>query len=299
MVSFDIRPYIRRAFLLRIPVRINNKFNRSAGVTTLIDDRPIGLFDSGLGGLTVFRELEKLLPAESVIYFGDTANVPYGSRRPDELLELADKIVSYLTRQGVKYIIFACNTSSALSLPVLKKRYPTPMLGVIEPGAIEAARLTRNKRIGLMATEATVNSGAYLRVMENIDGAIKLLSGATPLLVPLVESGESNSPVRADVVRESLAPWYGSGIDTMLLGCTHYPFLAETITAQLDPGVRLADPAGAAVRAAMEEMSELGLLSAGGRAPRRRFVVSGDPEDFRRKAKLLTGNDPGLVEIAE
>ena len=260
------------------------------------DDRPIGLFDSGLGGLTVYRKIERILPAESVIYFGDTANAPYGSRRPEELLALADKIVSYLTRQGVKYIIFACNTSSALSLPLLKKRYPTPMLGIIEAGAKEAARLTRNKRIGLMATEATINSGVYPMVMESINKNIKLLCGATPLLVPIVESGETDQAVITGVLRESLAPWQGSGIDTMLLGCTHYPFLAEAITARLDPGVLLADPADAAARAAVSEMAGLGLLAPKDRTPRRRFVVSGDPEDFRRKAKLLTGADPGPVE---
>ena len=260
------------------------------------DNRPIGLFDSGLGGLTVFREVNRLMPAESVIYYGDTANVPYGSRQPDELVDLADRIVSFLTRQDVKYIIFACNTSSALSLPVLRKAYPLPMLGIIEPGAAEAARLTLNKRIGVMATEATTNSGAYTRVLSIIDRELKVFSQATPLLVPLVESGETDPAVRDCIVRESLASWQNSGIDTMLLGCTHYPLLAETIAAHLEPGVRLADPAGAAVRAAVEELSRLGLSAAEGRTPRHRFVVSGDPEDFRRKTTLLTGLDPGQVE---
>ena len=259
------------------------------------DNRPIGLFDSGLGGLTVFREVVRLLPAEAVLYFGDTANVPYGSRQPEELLELADRIVSYLTRQEVKYIIFACNTSSALSLETLRQRYPTPMLGVIEPGAAEAARLTRNRRIGLIATEATVNSGAYPRVMARFNREISLVSRAAPLLVPLVESGETAAAVKTDVVRKSLAPWQGSGIDVLLLGCTHYPFLAKTIAAQLEPGVRLVDPAGAAVRAAAKEMAGLGLLATETQAGRRRFIVSGDPEDFRRKAKRLTGCDPGPV----
>ena len=262
------------------------------------DYRPIGLFDSGLGGLTVFREVNRLLPAESVIYFGDTANVPYGSRQVDELIDLADRIVSFLTQEGVKYILFACNTSSALSLPVLRKIYHLPMLGIIEPGAAEAASVTLNKHIGVMATEATINSGAYPLALEGIDRELRVLGRATPLLVPLVESGEADPTIRAGIVRESLAPWQGSGIDTMLLGCTHYPFLTETIAAQLDPGVRLIDPANAAVKAAIKEMSALDMLAAKDQLPQRRFIVSGDPEDFRLKAVQLTGLDLEQVEQA-
>jgi glutamate racemase len=126
----------------------------------LHNNGPIGLFDSGLGGLTVLREVRRMLPDESVIYFGDTAHVPYGSRPVQELIELADRIVSYLTQQGAKYLIFACNTSSALSLPILRKIYQPPMLGIIVPGAAEAAKVTLNKLVGVMATEATINSGA-------------------------------------------------------------------------------------------------------------------------------------------
>ena len=260
------------------------------------DNRPIGLFDSGLGGLTVFREVNRLLPAESVIYFGDTANVPYGSRQEDELIDLADRILSFLVEQGAKYIIFACNTSSALSLPVLRKIYPLPLLGIIEPGATEAAHLSVNKHIGVMATEATTNSGAYQRVLGSIDSKLKVLSRATPLLVPLVESGETDPAVKSGIVRESLAPWQDAGIDTMLLGCTHYPFLADTIATILDPGVRLVDPAGAAVRTTAKELAELELLATKDQLPSRRFIVSGDPEDFRRKARKLTSFDIKIVE---
>lgn len=260
------------------------------------NDGAIGLFDSGLGGLTVFREVAETLPAETVIYYGDTAHVPYGSRSVEELIYFAGSIVDYLAEQNVKYIILACNTSSALSLPLLRKTCPLPMMGLIQPGAAEALRLTENKRVGVMATEVTVRLGAYEEALKALDGQIQVFSRATPLLVPLVEAGKTAASATVSAVRESLSPWRGAGIDTMLLGCTHYPFLAELIANQLGPGVRLANPAGATVRAAAQEMAGLGLLAAGGGAPpQHRFVVSGDPEDFRQKARLFLGRDLGPV----
>ena len=260
------------------------------------DNRPIGLFDSGLGGLTVFREVNRILPSESVIYFGDTAHVPYGSRPTGELIELADRIVAYLIGQGVKYIIFACNTSSALSLAVLQQKYQLPMLGIIEPGAAEAMRLTRNKRVGVIATVATTKSEAYNKALGRMDREIQVFSHAAPLLVPLVEAVEPPPDKGLAIVKESLIPWQDTGIDTLLLGCTHYPFLAEMIAGQLASGVTLVDPAEATVRLAAKEMAAGRLLAEAGNRPSYRFVVSGQPEDFRYKAELLTGGLPGEVE---
>lgn len=259
----------------------------------------IGLFDSGLGGLTVFREVRKALPGETVIYYGDTAHVPYGARSVPELIELAGRIMAFLVQQKCKYIIFACNTSSALSLPLLRQRYDLPMIGLIEPGAAAAWRLTRNKKVGVMATAVTVQTGAYEKALLAWDSGLKVISRATPLLVPLVESGALDAAAAATVVRESLLPWRDTGIDTMLLGCTHYPFLTHLITAELGPEVRLVDPAGATVDKAVQEMTALGLMrsEAAAAATRsgHRFVVSGDPEDFREKAHLFMGRDIGPV----
>ncbi|OPX90159.1 glutamate racemase [Pelotomaculum sp. PtaB.Bin117] len=255
----------------------------------------IGLFDSGIGGLTVFREVNRMLPDESVIYYGDTAHVPYGSRSVEELIYFAGRIVAYLAEQRVKYVIFACNTSSALSLPVLKKLYPLPMMGLVQPGAAEALRLTRTGRIGVIATEVTIKTKAYEETLKALDGNVDVISRAAPLLVPLVEAGDTDTNEAAGAVRESLSPLRGTGIDTLILGCTHYPFLAGLIAAEMGPEVRLVDPAGATVRAAAREMTGLGLLTAGGATPTHRFVVSGDPEDFREKARLFMGKDIGPV----
>jgi len=265
----------------------------------LNNGRAIGLFDSGVGGLTVFREVNRILPDESVIYYGDTAHVPYGSRSVEELIYFAGRIVAYLVEQKIKYVIFACNTSSALSLPVLKKNYSLPMMGLVQPGAAEALRLTRSGRVGVIATEVTIKTGAYEETLKAIDGKVKVVSRAAPLLVPLVETGDTNTQTAADVVRESLSPLRRAGIDTLILGCTHYPFLEGLIAAEMGPEVRLVDPAGATVRAAAEEMAGLGLLTAGGAAPAHRFVVSGDPEAFREKARHFMGKDIGPVARVE
>lgn len=259
----------------------------------------IGLFDSGIGGLTVSRVVNTILPDEPTIYFGDTAHVPYGQRSADELLGFADKIVSYLAGQGVKYIIFACNTSSALSLSELSSRYPLPMIGLIQPGVAEALRLTRNGKVGVIATEATVRSGAYEKELRKRDSSIEVCSQAAPRLVPLVEAGELDTPVVIKAVRQYLAPLREAGIDTLILGCTHYPFLAGLIAGEMGPGVQLVDPAEATVRLAAVEMARLGLLSAGGASPVHCFFVSGEPQDFREQARRFLGRDVGPVTKVE
>lgn len=263
------------------------------------NSRAIGLFDSGVGGLTVSRVVNKILPAEAIIYYGDTAHVPYGQRSAEELLGFADKIVSFLAGQGVKYIIFACNTNSALSLPVLAKKYPLPMIGLIKPGVAEALQVTRNGRVGVIATEATVRSGAYEKEIKRQNSSIEVYSQAAPLLVPLVEAGELDTPAVAAAVRQYLAPLRQAGIDTLILGCTHYPFLAGLMAQEIGPGVQLVDPAMSTVREAAGEMSRLGLLSPSGICPEHRFFVSGDPQVFQNIARQILGKDVGPVTRAE
>lgn len=252
------------------------------------DYRPIGLFDSGLGGLTVSREIFSLLPDESTIYFGDTLHVPYGSRSTQELINFADQIIAFLVSCNVKYIVFACNTNSSLSLHVMKERYKVPMKGLIEPGAKRAVSATINNRVGIIATEATVNSQAYQRAINSLNPSVSVFAQPAPLLVPLVEAGMSKTQKAFDAVYEYVRPLKSAHIDTLILGCTHYPFLLAHFRKCLGPEIVFIDPAAAAVLESKEEMIRFNLLkesSNGG--PRHRYFVSGDPSDFAVKAENL------------
>jgi len=257
------------------------------------EGRAIGLFDSGVGGLTVAEELFRQMPHEEIIYFGDTANVPYGGRPVSQLISFADRIINFLIQQGAKYIIFACNTSSSVSLQVMRERYPVPMMGLIEPGARAAARATRNGRIGVLATEATIRSGAYARAIQELLPGAQVLDMPAPKLVPLVEAGELASVRTETALHEYLDPLKRGGIDTLVLGCTHYPFLRGLICKILGPEITLVDPAAATVAAAYEEMKALGLLAFPVvSAPNHRFYVSGEAASFARVAGLCLQREP-------
>ncbi|HAU32505.1 MAG: Glutamate racemase [Desulfotomaculum sp. 46_296] len=252
------------------------------------DSRPIGLFDSGLGGLTVSREIFSLMPDESTIYFGDTLHVPYGSRSIQELINFADQIIAFLVSCNVKYIVFACNTNSSLSLQAMRKRYQVPMKGLIEPGAKLAVSSTVNKRVGIIATEATVNSQAYQRAINSLNPSVSVFAQPAPLLVPLVEAGMSETQKVFDAVCEYVSPLKSAHIDTLILGCTHYPFLLAHFRKCLGPEIVFIDPAAAAVLESKEDMSSLNLLKKSSKvAPSHRYFVSGDPADFAFKAESL------------
>ncbi len=251
------------------------------------DLRPVGLFDSGVGGLTVAREVFRLLPHESMIYFGDTAHVPYGPRRTEELIRFAREIIAFLLSSRVKYIIFACGTNSSLTLPVVRALYDVPMIGLVEPGAQEAVKSTRNGRIGIIATEATVKSGAYERAIKSLALETAVFAVPAPRLVPLVEAGLSTSEEARRAVFEYARPLKKAGIDTLILGCTHYPFLASHFTDCLGPEVTLVDPAKATVLRAREEMNRLGILNNPGGRVAHSYYVSGDPARFQKTADLL------------
>lgn len=250
-------------------------------------DKAIGLFDSGVGGLTVVREIFSLLPEEDILYFGDTAHVPYGSRKPEELISLADKIIGFLIDQGAKYIIFACNTNSSISLGILKEKYPVPMVGMVYPGAREAVQLTSTNRVGVVATEATVRSGAYERAIKSLKSKVVVFSQAAPRLVPLVESGKLDGKEAKEAINEYLSPLRSVNIDTLILGCSHYPFLSTIIYQQMGDSIRLVDPAAATVLEAKRELAQKELLNNSGRKPCFRVFVSGDPLSFQEKASLL------------
>jgi len=251
--------------------------------------QPVGVFDSGVGGLTVAREITRQLPAETIIYYGDTAHVPYGSRTVDELIGFADAIAGFLIAKGAKAIVDACNTTSAVALPYLQKKYHVPIIGVIEPGVIEALRATQNGRIGVIATEATVASNAHRKAILARSGKVQVFVRACPKLVPLVEAGLVSGPEVEVAVAEYVEPLVEAGIDTLILGCTHYPFLAPVIQEVAGPGVTLIDPAAATVRELKEVLAAGGGLRGAHCSQAHSFFVSGDAQLFSNVGMQLVG----------
>lgn len=206
--------------------------------------RPIGIFDSGLGGLTVVKAIQKELPGENLVYFGDTARIPYGNKSPDTIIRYARQIIRFfLKEKKVKCVVVACNTSSAWALEMVREEFPIPILGVIEPGATAAVSATRNGRIGVIGTEGTITSGAYVRAIHQIFPKAQVFSKACPLFVPLVEEGKLTGLVTEAVAREYLEPLLKARIDTLVLGCTHYPLLKKTLAKIAGPKVRIVDSA--------------------------------------------------------
>lgn len=261
--------------------------------------QPIGIFDSGVGGLTVVRFVLSSLPMERIVYFGDTAHLPYGSRTPEELIAFGDEIVSYLMKFGVKVVVAACNTSSSVSLPYLRRKFQIPVMGVLEPGVRAALRVTRNKKIGVIATVATVRSGTYPRIFYEQDRDVTVYAQACPLFVPIVEEGRDEAPETLAVAREYLMPLKKAEIDTLVFGCTHYPFLAPVVRDVLGPDINLVDPAEETVR-------ELALLlktggenmrggNPSGEPPQHLFFTSGPTASFYNSGKRLLNGFPFTV----
>lgn len=224
-------------------------------------DRPIGVFDSGVGGLTVVRQIRRLLPREDLVYLGDTARVPYGTKSPDTVVRFALEDTQFLVQQDVKAVVVACNTASAWALPVLERRFSLPILGVIMPGVQAALRKTRNHRIGVIGTGATVRSHAYQRFILARDATARIFERACPLLVPLVEEGWINHPVTRAVLEEYLGPLILHEIDTLVLGCTHYPLLKRAIQAFTGNRIKLVDSADSCARFVRERLDHLQLLN--------------------------------------
>lgn len=253
----------------------------------------LGIFDSGVGGLTVVRELLRQLPGVPFVYFGDTLHLPYGSRSPAELYKFADEISAFLLSQGVDLIIDACNSTSAVALPHLKKKYPLPFVGVIEPGVKMTLAKTQGGRVGVIATEATVKSRAHECLFRRLAPGIRVFPRACPLFVPLVEAGLANSPLAFEVAQKYLQPLKEKGIDTLLLGCTHYPYLTEVLAQVLGKEVLLVDPAVEVIREVKKILENQGTPGhkerGNGEAKENLFYVSGDPESFRAKASRLLG----------
>lgn len=251
---------------------------------------PIGVFDSGVGGLTVAREIMRQLPNERIVYFGDTARVPYGSKSKETVIRYSRQIVRFLETQQVKAIVVACNTASAYAMEELEKEVDLPMIGVVKPGARTALATTTNKKIGVVATEATISSGIYSRYIEEHDSGVSVIGKACPLFVPLVEEGLWEDPVTDEIARRYLTELIDSGIDTLILGCTHYPMLRSTVGKIMGEGVTLVNPAYETARELKALLAERGLESEhrpGLGTELYRFFVSDGAEKFQRFANSI------------
>lgn len=256
--------------------------------------RPIGVFDSGLGGLTVVRHLTRLLPGEDIVYFGDTARVPYGSKSPEAVTRFSRENCDFLLSHDVKMIIVACNTSSALALNALRAEYHIPIHDVIAPSARRAAALTRKNLIGVIGTHATIRSGAYGRELGVLKEGVRVVSRACPLFVPLAEEGWLDRPATVEIAREYLLPLRVEGIDVLILGCTHYPVLEGTIRLVMGEGVELVDSGLSCAEAVHDQIG--GAADAGG-AGRVRYFVSDMPERFREIGGIFMRSEIAGVTV--
>jgi glutamate racemase len=263
---------------------------RTGGGGAVADNRAraIGVFDSGIGGLTVLKELATALPAEDFIYLGDTARLPYGTKSSEVILRYSRENTEFLLAKGIKLLVVACNTSSAVALATIARDTIVPVIGVIEPGARAAAAASRNGRIGVIGTEATIASGAYTRALQQIRPGIEIYTRACPLLVPLVEEGWTENEIAERTVVHYLESLKASGIDTLLLGCTHYPLLSDLFTRVLGPAVRIVDSATATAAAVSERLAELRLGRIRGMGAQS-FFVTESPERFIRVGRRFLG----------
>jgi glutamate racemase len=246
-----------------------------------VDSRPVGVFDSGVGGLTVLHECLVTMPHEDFVYLGDHARLPYGPRPLEEVSRFAREIAAYLEGQGVKLLLVACNTATSAALPQLQEELAVPVVGVITPEAHAAVQATRNRRIGLMATEATVQAGRYAQLVRALDAGAELFSVACPRLVPLIESDEPFGAETTEAAREYAAPLKAAEVDTVILGCTHYPLIRPVFQRVFGRGVTLVFSAEETAREVAETLARKGIENGGGREGTYRFLTTGEPALFR------------------
>ena len=254
----------------------------------------IGIFDSGLGGLTVVKEALRFLPNESIIYLGDTARVPYGNKSKDTVLRFTKEAVSFFSSQGVKMLLVACNTASSLALPLLEDDYGFPIYGVIDAGVEEACKVSRTGRIGVIGTKATIKSGIYEEKLKQRGTDIKVYSRPCPLFVPLIEEGWMEDPIAYKVCEKYLKDFKKEKIDVLILGCTHYPLMRNIIQYIAGDTVALIDSASAFVKKIKRILTEQDLSSVSGEA-RHKFYVTDEPESFEELSSLFLGNRIGPV----
>ena len=260
-----------------------------------MNEKPIGVFDSGIGGLTVVRAIHRRLPHENIVYFGDTARVPYGPKSPQVVREYAAQDADFLTTHDVKIVVIACNTVSAVALDVVQKRARVPVVGVIQPGADAAVAASKKKRIGVIGTIATINSGAYVHALRQRDASIHTLSQACPLFVPLAEEGWIDHKVTQLVAKEYLFPLKLEKIDALILGCTHYPVLRGAIQAAVDPNVVLIDSGEAAALEVEKLLDHENLRNPSAHKANLQYYVSDLPAKFTEIGERFLGEKMGRV----
>ena len=261
------------------------------------DARPIGVFDSGIGGLTVVKALRDLLPNENIFYLGDTARVPYGPKSPETVQRYAVELAEILTRKNSKALIVACNTVSSVALPLLTKKFSVPVIGVIEPGARAALQATRNRHIGVIGTRATIRSGAYEKALRAADNNVRVSSRACPLLVPLIEEGMLNDDVTDRMIMRYLEPMLADGIDTLVLGCTHYPLLSSAIARLLKRQIVLVDSAQNCARAVQETLNQQSLRAAPSARGELRVALTDAADNFLNVARDALQLRFGEIEL--
>jgi glutamate racemase len=261
-----------------------------------MDSRPIGVFDSGVGGLTVLHECLVTLPNEDFVYLGDHARLPYGPRPLDEVRSFAREIGSFLEAQDVKLIVVACNTATSAALPQLQEELAVPVIGVISPEAHAAVLATRNRRVGLLATEGTVDSGRYAELVHALDRGVAFHPVACPRLVPLIEGDDPYGEATEAAVREYVAPLKEAGVDTVILGCTHYPLIRPILQRVLGRDVTLVFSAEETARETEETLTRKGIANDADREGAYRFLTTGDPSAFREMGRRFLQLPVGEVE---
>ncbi len=257
---------------------------------------PIGVFDSGVGGLTVAREIIRQLPNESVVYFGDTARVPYGSKSRDTIIRYSRQIIHFLRTKNVKAIVIACNTASAFALDTIEKELEIPVIGVVKPGAKTAVETTKNKRIGVIGTEGTIRSALYTEYIQSIDPTIEVVGKACPLFCPLVEEGMLHDPVTDEIAARYLKDLQDENIDSLILGCTHYPLLRGTVAKIMGSGVHLVNPAYETALELGRLLQQKQICAEDGGKVEHAFYVSDAEEKFKDFANSIM---PFQIELIE
>lgn len=259
---------------------------------------PVGVFDSGVGGLTVAREIMRQLPDENIVYFGDTARVPYGSKSKENIIRFSRQIIRFLKTKNVKAIVIACNTASALALDVVKNEFDIPIIGVIVPGARAAVRETRNKKIGVVGTEGTIHSEMYTKVIREMEPEASVLGRPCPLFVPLVEEGFAKHHITDEVIEIYLEEMKHSDIDTMILGCTHYPLLRSKIMAYFGEKVHIVNPAYETALDLKRVLESENAVNDSGNLNKYEFYVSDAAEKFKQFANsILPYNVETITQI--
>lgn len=251
-----------------------------------MDNRAIGIFDSGLGGLTCVKKVMEIMPNEDIIYFGDTGRVPYGTRSRETIVKYVKQDIRFLESFDIKYLIIACGTASSAALPNIVSEVKTDIIGVLEPTCKTAVSATRNNKIGVIGTQGTINSGKYLSTIKELNPNIEIISKACPMFVPIVENGYANHEVARIIIKEYLTPIKESGVDTLILGCTHYPILKDEIQAFMGNGVTLIDSGAETAVEVKRQLEEKGLRSEE-KSGAARYFVSDETDSFSELGSMF------------